>query len=60
MVVSAVSCGINIIIVAPANVDAVEIAGKRRVDLTRHKTTPIMSAILRKTDLLVAVLLWQG
>ena len=58
--INAISCGINTIIDAPANVDAVEIAGKRGVDLKQHKTTPIMYVVLRKTDLLVAMEPWQA
>lgn len=58
--INAISCGISTIIDAPANADAVEIAGKRGVDLTQHKTTPIMYVILRKTDLVVAMEPWQA
>lgn len=53
--INAISCGISTIIDDPANVDAVEIAGKRGMNLEQHKTTPIMYVILRKTDLLVAM-----
>lgn len=57
---NAISCGVNTIIDAPANVEAVEIAARRGVDLTHHKTTPIMSVILRETDLLMAMEPWQA
>ena len=58
--INAISCGISTIIDAPANPAAVEIAGKRKVDLKQHKTTPIMYLVLRKTDLLVAMEPWQA
>jgi len=53
--INAISCGINTVLNAPANADAIEIAGKRGINLKRHKTTPIKSAVLRKTNLLVVM-----
>lgn len=58
--INAISCGISTILDAPAYADAVEIAGKRGVDLKQHKTTPIMYVVLRKKDLLVAMEPWQA
>ena len=57
---NAISFGVEAIIDAPANADAVEIAAKRGVDLRHHKTTPIRSVILRETDLLMAMEPWQA
>ena len=57
--IEAISCGLDTIEDAPANVDAVRTAHKRGFDLEKHKTTPIMYLILRKTDLLVAMEPWQ-
>ena len=53
--INAISCGINTVLNAPANADAIEIDGKRGINPKQHKTTPIKSAALRKTDLLVAM-----
>jgi len=58
--VNAISCGVNTIIDAPANADAVEIAATRGIDLSNHKTTPVMSVTLRETDLLLAMEPWQA
>jgi len=58
--INAISCGISAIVDAPANVDAVQIASQRGVDLKQHKTTPILNAVFRKTDLLVAMEPWQA
>jgi len=56
---NAVSCGLQTIVAAPANEDAVKVARARGVDLEEHKTTPIMYLVLKKTDLLVAMEPWQ-
>ena len=53
------SCGLQTIVAAPANEDAVKAARKRGVDLESHRTTPIMYLVLKKTDLLVAMEPWQ-
>jgi len=58
--IDTISCGISTVIDAPANADAIEIASKRGVNLKQHKTTPIASAVLRKTDLLVVMEPWQA
>ena len=58
--VSAISCGLSTKLDAPANADAIEIADRRGVDLNQHKTTPINSAELRTTDLIVAMEPWQA
>jgi protein-tyrosine phosphatase len=56
----AVSCGLQTVMSAPANKDALITAGKMGYDLGGHKTLPIMYLVLRKTDLLVAMEPWQA
>lgn len=53
--VEAISCGIQTIENAPANEDAIFTASQKGIDLKKHRTTPIMYVILRKTDLLVTM-----
>lgn len=57
--IEAISCGLDTIENAPANMDAQHTAKKFGYDLGEHKTTPVMYVILKKTDLLVAMEPWQ-
>ena len=58
--IKAISCGISTKNDLPANSDAIKAASERGIDLSRHKTTPVMYVILRKTDLIVAMEPWQA
>ena len=58
--IDAISCGISTKNDLPANADAIKVADERGVDLTKHKTTPVMYVIFRKTDLIVAMEPWQA
>lgn len=58
--VDAISCGVSTQIDYPANADAIKAAERRGVDLGSHRTTPIMYAILRKTDLIIAMEPWHA
>lgn len=55
----AISCGVDAIEGAPANNDALEVANSHGLDLSQHKTQPIRSATLKKSDLLVVMEPWQ-
>ena len=52
---SAVSCGLDTVTGAPANVQAINVAAQRGIRLQNHRTTPIDSISLRVDDLLVAM-----
>ncbi len=52
---SAVSCGIDTIENAPANENAIRVAQEMGYSLIQHRTTPIQSLTLTKSDLLVAM-----
>ena len=58
--IDAISCGINTKNDVSANSDAIKVADERGIDLSRHKTTPVMYVIFRKTDLIVAMEPWQA
>lgn len=58
--IEAISFGISTGNDYPANSEALKIARKRGMDLSRHKTTSVQSVILRNTDLLVAMEPWQA
>jgi len=60
MGMDAVSCGLQTVMSAPANEDAVMTARKKGFRLEEHRTMPIMYMVLRKTDLLVAMEPWQA
>ena len=55
----AISCGIDTIKDAPANLDAVMMADKHGFDLKQHKTQPVKCAALKSSDLLIAMEPWQ-
>ena len=57
--IDAISCGIDTVMGAPANEEAIKISAKRGFDLKEHKTTPIQSLTFKKTDLLIAMEPWQ-
>lgn len=59
MGVEAISCGLDTIENAPANIDAICNAIALGFDLKGHKTTPIMYLVIRKSDLLIAMEPWQ-
>ncbi len=52
---SAVSCGIDTIESAPANENAIRVAQEMGYSLKQHRTTPVQSLTLGKSDLLVAM-----
>ena len=56
----AVSCGLQTIISAPANEDAVKTAREMGYALEEHRTTPIMYMVIQKTDLVIAMEPWQA
>lgn len=58
--VEAVSCGLQAILSAPANADAIRTAHGMGYDLDGHRTTPVMYLALKRTDLLVAMEPWQA
>lgn len=60
MGLQAISCGLDTIEDAPANSSAIEVAGRHGIDLSAHRTTPVMYLPLRRTDLLVAMEPWQA
>ncbi len=53
--IEAASCGIDTILNAPANKDAINMATQFGYDLRQHKTTPLASMTLKSTDLLIAM-----
>jgi protein-tyrosine phosphatase len=53
--IEAISCGLQTIENAPANAEAIRTAKKMGIDLSMHRTTPIMYLELKKTDLLIAM-----
>jgi protein-tyrosine phosphatase len=57
--IEAISCGLHTIGGAPANKDAVLVAGQLGLGLEDHRSKPIMYIPLRKTDLLVAMEPWH-
>ncbi|VAW54767.1 hypothetical protein MNBD_GAMMA06-588 [hydrothermal vent metagenome] len=57
---NAISCGINTRNDFPANADATKTAGVRGVDLSNHKTTPVMYVLFKKTDLIITMEPWQA
>ncbi len=58
--IKAISCGLDTIENAPANIDAQKAAKELGYDLSKHKTIPVMYVMLKKTDLLVVMELWQA
>ena len=56
----AVSCGLQTVISAPANEDAVKTAREMGYALDEHRTTPIMYMVIQKTDLVIAMEPWQA
>ena len=57
--INSISCGIDTVMGAPANEEAIKISAKRGFDLIGHKTTPVQSLTFKKTDLLIAMEPWQ-
>ena len=57
--VDAVSCGLDTIEAAPANVDAIKTAGKMGFNLDGHRTTPITLLTIKENDLFIAMEPWQ-
>ena len=57
---NAISCGLDTIVDAPANRDAMQAATRRGLSLEQHKTKPIMYHFLQKTDLLIVMEPWQA
>jgi len=53
--VSSISCGVCTKDNAPANKDAIEVADSRALSLKEHKSSRLMSVVLRPTDLLIAI-----
>jgi protein-tyrosine phosphatase len=58
--IEAISCGISTIVDAPANGNAIQVAGEIGYDLKEHKSTPIMYLVLKKSDLLVGMEPWHA
>ncbi|MCK5396505.1 MAG: phosphotyrosine protein phosphatase [Gammaproteobacteria bacterium] len=58
--VDAVSCGLDTIEAAPANVDAIKTAGKMGFNLDGHRTTPITLLTINENDLFIAMEPWQA
>ena len=56
---NAISCGIDTIENAPANMGAMQEAKNHGFDLDEHKTTPIMYLAFKKSDLLIVMEPWQ-
>ncbi len=54
-----ISCGIDTIMGAPANEQAIKISAMRGFDLSEHKTMRVQSLAFKKTDLLIAMEPWQ-
>lgn len=57
--VDSISCGIDTVIGAPANEQAIKISSMRGFDLSKHKTTPVQSLTFKENDLLIAMEPWQ-
>jgi protein-tyrosine-phosphatase len=55
----AVSCGLETVMSAPANEDAIFTARGMGYALDDHRTMPIMYLVIRKTDLVIAMEPWQ-
>jgi protein-tyrosine phosphatase len=58
--VKTLSCGLETIENGSANKDAIRIAKTLGINLTNHKTQPIMNLLLEETDLLVVMEPWQA
>ena len=58
--IDSISCGIDTVKAAPANEDAIRVAGNMGFSLEEHRTTPITSLTLKEHDLLVAMEPWQA
>lgn len=57
--VESISCGIDTIQGAAADGQAIRTAALKGIDLRTHKTTPLQSLNLKKSDLLIAMEPWQ-
>lgn len=57
---NAISCGIETVIGAPADKEAIIVGAEKGIDLAHHRTTPIQSLVLDKSDLLVVMEPWQA
>jgi protein-tyrosine phosphatase len=60
MGMEAVSCGLQTVMSAPANEDAVMTARGMGYALEEHRTLPIMYIVIHKTDLVIAMEPWQA
>ena len=58
--IDSISCGIDTVIGAPANEQAIKISKKRGFDLKEHKTATVQSLTFKESDLLIAMEPWQA
>ena len=58
--IDSISCGIDTVMGAPANEEAIKISAKRGFDLNGHKTTTVQSLAFKKSDLLIVMEPWQA
>ena len=60
MGIDSISCGIDAVIGAPANEQAIKISAMRGFDLSKHKTTTVQSLTFKESDLLISMGPWQA